>query len=358
MVKSAGILIRTLFWAFLLTLLFALISAAGAKGRVADQGKAHHSDNGFRNLYPVKGPGFLDFLKWRWDRLWMDIPSGDSYHFPLAKNDPDELARNGTRPSITWIGHATVLVQINGKNILTDPHFSLRASPVQWAGPKRVVEPGIPLKELPVIHAVLISHDHYDSLDYHSIQALAQRNGGENTQFFVGLGMGGWLRDWGARKVVEMDWHETREIDGLEVIATPCRHWSKRALSGRNQTLWAGWIVKSEDFSFFFAGDSGYSPIFREIGVRYGPFDLAAIPIGAYEPRWFMKWNHMTPEEAVEVHEDVRAARSVAIHWGTFMLTDEPLDEPPRRLSIALERAKIPSDQFVVLRHGETVYLD
>jgi L-ascorbate metabolism protein UlaG (beta-lactamase superfamily) len=354
MIKSKN----TIIWIGLLTLIIALLSTMGRETSTGNTEKPHHTGSGFQNIYPFKGPGFLDFLKWRWDRLWMDIPSPDTFSFPIIKNDAKRLAGNRSTPSITWIGHATVLVQINGKNILTDPHFSLRASPVQWIGPKRVVAPGMALEDLPRIHAVLISHDHYDSLDYNSIMALMNRPGGKDTHFYVGLGIGKWLRDWGVQQVVEMDWHETRSIDGLTVTAVPCRHWSKRALSRRNETLWAGWIVRSPTFSFYFVGDSGYSPVFRDIGAKYGPFDLAAIPIGAYEPRWFMKWNHMTPEEAVETHQDIRAKKSVAIHWGTFMLTDEPLDEPPARLAVALERADLSKEEFSVLRHGESIYLD
>lgn len=318
---------------------------------------SHTSGDGFRNTYPVENPRFIDLLKWRWDRLWMDIPALESYSFPIAENDPAKLETNNNRPSYTWIGHATALVQINGKNILTDPHFSKRASPVQWAGPKRVVAPGVPLKALPKIDVVLISHDHYDSLDYNSIIELIKRPGGDSTKFFVGLGLGPILKKWGVNNVIEMNWWENRNIDNLEIIAVPCRHWSKRALTKRNQTLWAGWIARSKDFSFYFAGDSGYSQVFKDIGEKYGPFDLAAIPIGAYEPRWFMKTNHMNPEEAVQVHIDTKARKSMAIHWGTFALTDEPLDEPPKRLEIAMERANIPREDFMVIKHGETVYL-
>ncbi len=343
-------------WTGILTMI-AFFSLEAKERQTNGTSNAHNTTAGFRNTHPIENPSFLDFLKWRWDRLWMDIPAADSYSFPMAKNDPGALQTNKSRPSFTWIGHATALVQINGKNILTDPQFSKRASPVQWAGPKRVVEPGLSLEELPKIDAVLISHDHYDSLDYNSTMELIKRPGGDSTKFFVGLGLGSILKKWGVENVIEMNWWETRKIDGLEFIAVPCRHWSKRALTRRNQTLWAGWIARSKDFSFYFAGDSGYSPVFKDIGEKYGPFDLAAIPIGAYEPRWFMKSNHMNPEEAVQVHKDTKAKKSIAIHWGTFALTDEPLDEPPKRLGIALERAQIPKEDFFVVKHGETIYL-
>jgi L-ascorbate metabolism protein UlaG (beta-lactamase superfamily) len=154
-----------------------------------------------------------------------------------------------------------------------------------------------------------------------------------------------------------MDWWEERRHEGVTVTAVPVQHWSKRAISSRNDTLWAGWIIRSERFRFFFVGDSGYSPVFEEIGKTYGPFDIAAIPIGAYEPRWFMKKHHMNPEEALQVHLDIRSRKSVAIHWGTFILTDERLDEPPERLRQVMREKGIPEDEFLILRHGETVLL-
>jgi len=144
----------------------------------------------------------------------------------------------------------------------------------------------------------------------------------------------------------------------MKVTAVPMQHWSKRTPFSRNGTLWAGWVVEVEGFRFLFVGDSGYGPHFREIGDRLGPFDLSAIPIGAYEPRWFMKDHHMNPEESVMVHRDVRSRKSVAMHWGTFVLTDEPLDEPPVRLAAALKDAAIAESDFLVLQHGETVLLD
>lgn len=321
------------------------------------QTKTHHTRDGFRNLRPQNQPGFLGFLKWRWDRIWQDIPDPQSFRFPMAKNDPAYLRANHTETTLTWIGHATVLLQLKGKNILTDPHFSQRASPVQWAGPQRVVPSGLKLTDLPPIHIVVISHDHYDSLDTASILSLFQRRDGDKTTFFVPLGLKPWFERLGITRVVQLDWWDRYVLDGMEVIAVPVHHWSKRLLESRNKTLWAGWVVRTPDFRFFFAGDSGYDPLFKEIGRRYGPFDLAAVPIGAYEPRWFMRYHHMSPEEAVQVHVDVASKKSVAIHWGTFMLTDEPLDEPPKRLKEALRTEGLSPDEFVALKHGETIML-
>jgi len=320
--------------------------------------KPHHTKDGYTNIHSYDEPGFLDFLKWRWQRLWKKTPRIGDYRFPLAKNDPAFLRSNREKTTLTWIGHATVFLQVGGKNILTDPHFSERASPFQWIGPRRVVPPGVALDKLPGIDIVVISHDHYDSLDKGSIKRLYERNGGTSTRFFVPLGLKDWFADLGISNVVELDWWDSHDEGGLKIAAAPVHHWSKRGLISQNKTLWAGWVIGSPNFRFFFCGDTGYAPLFKEIGSRLGPFDLSAIPIGAYEPRWFMRHHHISPEEAVQVHLDVRSRTSVAIHWGTFMLTDEPLDEPPLRLERALEEKALPREAFLVLAHGQTMVLD
>lgn len=341
-------------------LAFALLVmlAGNCAAQMPKPDKPHHTADGFRNLDDDERHGFADFLKWRWQRLWQNRPAADSYAFPLAENEPAFLRRNTNKITVTWIGHATLLLQLDGKNILTDPVFSERTSPVQWAGPKRVVPPGLAFKNLPPIDMVVISHDHYDALDKPTIINLYQRERGADTVFFVPLGFKDWFHDLGIRNVVELDWWETHLQNGLTVTAVPVQHWSKRSLFARNKTLWAGWVVRSERFRFFFCGDSGYTPYFKEIGARMGPFDLAAIPIGAYEPRWFMQRHHLDPEEALQVHEDIKAKKSIGIHWGTFILTDEPLDEPPRKLEAARKQRKNPAPDFTVLKHGETLVLD
>jgi L-ascorbate metabolism protein UlaG (beta-lactamase superfamily) len=320
--------------------------------------KPHQAGNGFRNLHLEEDHGFFQFLRWRWERLWKDIPSGNSYEFPLAENDPAFLRSNRDKTTLTWIGHATLLLQINGVNILTDPQFSERASPVQWAGPKRVVPPGIDLEALPYIDIVIISHDHYDSLDTNTVKKLRSRTAGDKTTFFVPLGLKDWFQRKGINNVIEMDWWDEYRMDGLSIVATPMQHWGKRSPFARNEHLWASWVIIDDGFRFYFGGDSGYSPHFQETGKRLGPFDLAALPIGAYEPRWFMKNHHINPEEAVQAHKDLRSKKSVAMHWGTFMLTDEPLDEPPVKLKAALLEQGVSEHTFLILKHGETIVLD
>ena len=302
----------------------------------------------FRNNYPHPHKG--GFWRWKWDQLRgarAQAPAG-GWRFETARPN---LAPN---PSVTWVGHATVLLRVGGLNVLTDPHFSQRASPLSFAGPKRVVPPVPALSELPHIDIVLISHNHYDHLDRESVRRLAAQPGG-SPRFFVPLGIKDWFARLGIDEVAEMGWWDTTELKGLEIHFVPSQHWSKRTLTDANQTLWGGWVVRHPELSFFFAGDSGYSQDFADIGAKFGGFDLAAIPIGAYAPRWFMQIMHMDPAEAVRVHQDVRARQSLAIHWGTFAnLTDESLYEPPQRLAHALQQAGLSERDFFVLRHGET----
>jgi L-ascorbate metabolism protein UlaG (beta-lactamase superfamily) len=334
-------------------LLFSLSTASVTQGNE----KPHHTKRGFKNLYLKENHSFFHFLKWRWERLWKKSPHRGSYPFSLAENNPSFLKSNRNKNTLTWIGHATVFLQMGGKNILTDPHFSERASPIQWAGPKRVVPPGIALNDLPQIDYVIISHDHYDSLDVPTLKKLYAREDGKETTFFVPLGLKDWFEKLGIKNVIELDWWEEYKASEIRIIATPMQHWGKRSPFSRNEHLWASWVVISEGFRFYFGGDTGYSQHFKDIGKRYGPFDLSAMPIGAYAPRWFMKNHHINPEEALQAHFDIKAKQSVGIHWGTFILTDEPLNEPPEKLHKALNDRGLPPDTFLVLKHGETIIL-
>jgi N-acyl-phosphatidylethanolamine-hydrolysing phospholipase D len=318
-----------------------------------DTAKPHHTASGFRNNYPTGPRG--DFLKWqreRWAKGLPKIPAG-GYRFELLRPDVAWLKANRSEPTLTWIGHATFLLQIGGVNILTDAHLTERASPFSFAGPKRVVAPALGFADLPHIDIVAISHNHYDHLDRRTVRRLASQAGG-SPRYFVPLGLKAWFAGEGIAIVTELDWWDESECQGLKLTLAPVQHWSSRTLWDRDRTLWGGWVIERPDFRFFFTGDAGYSPDFKDIGRRFGSFDLAAIPIGAYEPRWFMRVMHVNPEEAVKIHEDLRARCSVAMHWGTFILTDEPLDEPPRRLAEARSAAGVAPEAFSVMKHGET----
>lgn len=321
----------------------------------------HLAGGGFQNVYPELGKGrtFWKFVSWRWKSLWQDSRPLESYRFPVVVPEVELLRSNQTRTTVTWIGHATLLVQYKGKNILTDPHFSYRASPVQWIGPRRVVPPIPDLDALPDIDLVILSHDHYDSLDLDSIRRLMQRPQQRRPMFYVPLGIKEWMEAAGidSTQIVELDWWQEAKFENLKIVALPGQHFCRRGLTDLNRRLWAAWAVIAEDFRFLFLGDTARSPHFEAIGERYGPFDLAALPIGAYEPNWLMRRFHVNPEESVEAHIATRSKLSVAMHWGTFKLTDEPLDEPPSKLDQALAAKKISTASFRALLHGETLIL-
>lgn len=316
--------------------------------------KPHHTPTGFVNNYTGKRQRGLSLLKWLKERDWDREHNID---FPLADNDPVYLKANRTDPTLTWIGHSTFLLQYQRVNILTDPHLTERASPMSFGEPERWAPPGLDFDELPHIDVVIISHNHYDHLDLETVKRLANQPGGAPL-YMVPLGLETWFANIGIHNVVERDWWESHKEGEFEYHAVPVQHFSARGLLDRNKTLWAGWVLEAPGFRFFFMGDSGYSKDFADIGERFGSFDLAALAIGAYDPRWFMRIAHVDPEESVQVFQDLNARYGVGMHWGTFKLTDEPMDEPPKRLAAARKVAGIADERFFVMQHGETRKLD
>ena len=321
-----------------------------AYGQVA--APPHHTPGGFRNNYP-HGP-HESFWLWKWEQLRHGVPKEPpgGWKIPAMRTDPERLKASG--PAVTWIGHAAFLVQLAGANVLIDPQFSERASPVQFAGPRRIVPLPVDVPELPRIDVVLISHNHYDHLDADSVKRLAAAATG-SPLFLVPLGLKAWFEAKGIERVEEYDWWEAREVGALRFTLVPVQHWSKRTLTDANRSLWGGWVIEGGGLKLVHTGDLGYSKDMADVGERLGPFDLALIPIGAYAPRWFMKIHHVDVPEALKVRSDLRAARAIGMHWGTFEhLTDEPLDEPPHWLARERERAGLPADAFDVMKIGET----
>lgn len=317
---------------------------------------------------------------------------------PLMK--PNLKVDNSQSPGdfrVTWIGHATLLIQVDGYNILTDPIFSDRASPFQYIGPKRIREPAIDIKSLPKIDIVLISHNHYDHLDTNSVEELNERFG-ENCRWIVPLGVGDYMQSMNVKNYAELDWwqkdcfHIQRKqattIDNqfrdnkpelttistnainqseqraralqrnrieLDIYFTPTQHFTRRGIYDMNKSLWGSFVIISgTGSSFFFSGDTAYCPAFKEIGRIFGPFTGAAIPIGAYNPRWFLKTVHVNPEEAVQIHRDLRSNKSIAIHHSTFILSGEHYLEPATLLRLEADNYNI-RNEFLLIKHGQTM---
>jgi len=297
-------------------------------------------------------PGFWTVQQFRVARALDAILGQPPLVPPAATNDGAALRANHEAPTLTWVGHSTFLIQLDGVNALTDPQWSERASPVSFAGPRRVAPPGLAFEDLPHIDVVLISHDHYDHLDLPTVRRLASVH---RPRFLVPLGLRAWFEAHGVAGAAELDWWQSHRAGALAFTATPAQHWSARTLLDIDRRLWAGWAVAGRARRLFFAGDTGYwPPLFREIRRRLGPFDAAAVAIGAYAPPRMMRMTHTTPEEALAVAADVEAGTLVAMHWGTFVLSDEPFDEPPRRLAAAAHARGLDAARVWVLRHGET----
>ena len=345
--------------------LLLLLTQVAIAGNVTPTGSMRDAEGRYVNRYAdlSKSKGFVS---WQWTRLTEGLPRPASVPTPqVAYNDalirqPQSLAQ------VTWIGHASVLYQIDGFNFLLDPVYAEYASPVPPLGPKRAQPPGVPFSALPRIDAVFISHNHYDHLDLDTVRQLMRQAGGAPV-FYVPLGVDLWFRDnvpgaiiaGDQRNVIAMDWDETQVFSSgskpitLRFLAV--QHWSARSLFDRNETLWGSWAIEHPRFRFWFAGDLAYSPDIDDIARLHGGFDLAAIPIGVYEPRWFMKRAHVDPPEALQVFKTIRAKQAFAIHWGTFDgLSDESLDEPPAAFERTRQASGVSPEAFSLLRIGET----
>lgn len=315
----------------------------------------HFDGERFFNPGKRSDKGFLDFLHWQLtaDRgPWPEAVPRLHRAVPPSRVDGGALR-------VTFVGHATVLLQTRGLNILTDPVWSARASPVSWAGPERVHEPGIAFEALPPIDAVVVSHNHYDHLDLDTLERLWRR---DRPRIVVPLGNDAIIEDRDPDMAVRaLDWGERVALsDAVGVALAPLQHWSARGLFDRNEALWGAFVLTTPDGAVYFAGDTGYGEgrHFRRARQRYGSIRLALLPIGAYEPRWFMRYQHMNPDEAVRAHGDLDAERSLAIHFGTFRLADNGYAEPLRDLRAARRSRGVAPTVFRTLRPGELWVLD
>lgn len=338
-----------------IVMLLLSISACATKNPYYRPDLPHHTKTGFRNtMMPerVKKRGVMYWLV----QLFEAKAGIEGLAEPAATTTPDLQQIFHPDPNkiqATWLGHSTVLIQYQGLNILTDPVFSKRVSPIGFIGPKRVIPSVITIEELPSIDVVVISHNHYDHLDTNSVKAL-----GKDTLFLVPLGNKSWFNKKGIMNVVEQDWWGIYRHKGFIFRLTPAQHFTGRKIFDLRKSLWGGWAILKDDAQIYFAGDTGYTPQFKEIGARSGPFDLALIPIGAYAPRDTLRYVHIDPYEAAQTHRDVRSQKSIAIHWGTFRLTTEPLGEPIKVLSEAKKLHNVAEDDFLTIKVGETKLIE
>lgn len=316
----------------------------------------HFNGDTFFNPIDHKDKSLWDVLKWQINRNAVKWPADQKNETKSAIPSSLKIGEF----ALTFVNHSTFLIQLQTEkkmvNILTDPVFSDRTSPVSFAGPKRVRPPGMALEELPKIDVVVVSHNHYDHMDYESLKWLNKKF---SPVFVAPLGNAKYLDFTEKANIQERDWNDFVELPefALKVNIQRAHHWSRRSLTDTNKALWCSFVIESKERAIYFAGDTGYKEHFKETKKKFPKIDLALLPIGAYEPRWFMRDAHMNPEDAVQAHKDLSPTRSIGIHFGTFPLTDEGIDEPVKALDKAKSEAKV--DNFDVLKEGQTrVFVD
>ena len=327
-----------------------LVVVAGCSSSYVDERSrsVHFRDGEFKNSTEVRKT-WWQYLISRIKTDHADWPDWvDSSYGPK----PAEKV-NGNEIRATLINHSTVLIQSGGYNILTDPIYSYRCSPVSFVGPKRARNPGIKFDELPKIDAVIISHDHYDHLDLPTIDRLIAR---DNPKIFLGLGVGERLDSM--NNVKELDWWESAAVsEQLSVTFVPVQHFSGRTLLDQYTTLWGGYVIEIGQRKIYFGGDSGYAKHYRETFEKFGPMDLSLLPVGGYAPRDFMSFAHLDPRQAIQAHKDLQSRKSIGIHYGTFQLTAESIDEPVKLLARERALAGLAEADFVTAEHGRPVVL-
>ena len=333
---TAALLIASIGW---------YVSEPGYEGPVSE----HFNGKTFENPGEVPEKSFMDVMKWYLQRdqgEWFPISESDVTFAPK----PAENVTDGM--TITYVNHSTFLIQVAGVNILTDPVWSDRVSPVSFAGPKRFRPAGIRFEDLPRIDLIVISHNHYDHLD---IETLKKVHEAYEPRVIAPLGVGRMLNSNGINKVFELNWWENKVIDSdITVHAVQAQHFSARGLFDRDKTFWNGYVIETPAGDVYFAGDTGYGPFFTEIGQRFPDIKVGLIPIGAYKPRWFMKPMHVNPEEAIQVHKDVGAEISFGMHFGTFPLADDGMKDPENDFSAAMRLQENRGVNFKLLTEGDS----
>ncbi|OON40505.1 MBL fold metallo-hydrolase [Izhakiella australiensis] len=315
----------------------------------------HHTPEGFKNPEPeLRQKG--DLKKWQKERKASGLPLPPEEGYPAFISrwcQPVDLT--GSEDAVWWLGHAAIMLRLAGQYTLIDPALSPRVSPVSFYGPQRKTPAPLQIADLPSLSYVVISHSHYDHLDRPTIKQILRRF--PQVEFIVPLGLAPWFKRMGARRVTQLDWWQTVQLDSITFQAVPARHWTMRTLWDRNRSLWCGWVIKQAKLNFWFSGDSGYSDSLLAIPERLGPFNLLALPVGAYAPKWFMQGQHMDPSQSVHLHQAAGCPLTIPVHWGVFELADESLDEPPWVLDQALRDAGLASAFFYPWKIGQRYLL-
>jgi len=311
----------------------------------------HFDGKRFFNLFGVEAEkSFSDLIKWNVTETRASWPEKVENQF-----QPDfELIANPSRKvgdvTVTLVNHVTFLIQVAGKNLITDPVFSERASPLSFLGPKRVHPPGLTIAQLPTIDFVLVSHNHYDHMDVESLKEIEKRF---HPLFILPLANQQFLPFVPKERIVELDWWQSHTVsEAMKITLSPAQHWSARTPFDKRESLWGAFVIEAQERRIYFAGDTGYGPHFNLTRERLGEMHLSFLPIGAYEPRWFMKESHMNPEDAVLAHQDLKSQLSIGMHFGTFQLTNEAIDQPLIDLKTALEKHQ--AKNFITIGVGQT----
>jgi L-ascorbate metabolism protein UlaG (beta-lactamase superfamily) len=322
-----------------------IFSAPAYSGPVSD----HFDGKKFYNPWGIKAHGYKELMKWARTRergLWQQVRDNGFREIPPAIIEGDSIR-------VTFVNHSTFLIQTQGLNILTDPVWSERASPLSFAGPERMRPPGIRFEDLPKIDIILLTHNHYDHLDIRTMKMLAR---GHAPLIYCPLGVGKYLMRKGISGIKEMDWWDSLAIaGGFKLVCTPAQHFSGRGMFDRDRTLWCGFALMNERGSIYYSGDTGYGDFFSQIAERISPIRLAFLPIGAYKPAWFMSPIHTSPADALRIHQEIGSAISIAMHFGTFPLADDGMEEAVRDLEVAKEREGVQNDEFIYLGEGKAI---
>jgi L-ascorbate metabolism protein UlaG (beta-lactamase superfamily) len=332
---------------FIHLFIFLVGCTSNYKGPISD----HFDGSRFKHPWSEDAKSFFTLLKWKMTSVPSDWPEPTQ----IEEQQIPDLQRSKTKVSVTFINHATVYIQAYGLRFLTDPQWSQRPSPVRFLGPQRVMNAGVAIDKLPGVDFVMISHNHYDHFDLATLQRLNELY---KPQFYIPLGDAHLMQKTNIKNFTELDWWQPVTLsEDLRLTFVPVKHWSARGLWDRNKSLWGGYVLEStnsDKYKIFFAGDTGYCSIFTELAEKFGEFDLALLPIGAYEPRWFMKDAHMNPADAVQAHLDIKSKYSLGIHWGLWQLTDESIDAPVEDLKKALQQSKVSESAFETYKIGTT----